>query len=103
MDLRQGLTTNSTNGIALASKGLETSVSAIADTRGVVGGHGQRVDAATQRETQRSQLETTIKSQLQDVDFTQAASKFSLLQTQLEAGLRTTALVSQRSLLDFLG
>jgi flagellin-like hook-associated protein FlgL len=103
LDLREGLTTNDTNGIALASKGLETSVGAIADTRGVVGGHGQRIDAATQRETQRSQLETTIKSQLQDVDFTQAASKFSLLQTQLEAGLRTTALVSQRSLLDFLG
>jgi len=82
---------------------VEASIDRIAETRGVVGGHGQRVDAATQRETDRSQLDETIRSQLRDVDFTEAASRFSLLQTQLEAGLRTTAMASQRSLLDFLG
>lgn len=103
LDLREGLITNDVSGIGLASGGVDASIDRIAETRGVVGGHGQRVDAATQRETDRSQLDETIRSQLRDVDFTEAASRFSLLQTQLEAGLRTTAMASQRSLLDFLG
>jgi flagellin-like hook-associated protein FlgL len=103
LDLREGLIGNSVSGIQLASAGVESSLERIAEFRGVVGGNGQRVDAATDRETDRSQLDETIRSQLRDVDFTEAATRFSLLQTQLEAGLRTTAMASQRSLLDFLG
>lgn len=103
LDLREGLIGNSVSGIQLASAGVESSLERLAEFRGVVGGNGQRVDAATDRETDRSQLDETIRSQLRDVDFTEAATRFSLLQTQLEAGLRTTAMASQRSLLDFLG
>ena len=103
LDLRDGLASNSVSGIQLASAGVESSLERIAEFRGVVGGNGQRVDAAAERETDRAQLDETIRSQLRDVDFTEAATRFSLLQTQLEAGLRTTAMASQRSLLDFLG
>jgi flagellin-like hook-associated protein FlgL len=69
----------------------------------VVGGYGQLIESASQREADRAVMDETVRSQLRDIDFTEAASRFTLLQTQLEAGLRTTAMASQRSLLDFLG
>jgi flagellin-like hook-associated protein FlgL len=69
----------------------------------VVGGYGQLIESASQREAERAVMDETVRSQLRDIDFTEAASRFTLLQTQLEAGLRTTAMASQRSLLDFLG
>ena len=102
-DLRHALTTNDVYGIQFASQDIESSISRLAESRGVVGGYGQLVDSAKQRVADRVVLDETVRSQLRDIDFTEAASKFTLLQTQLEAGLRTTAMASQRSLLDFLG
>jgi flagellin-like hook-associated protein FlgL len=103
IDLREGLARNQISGISFAGEKLESTIGHVAEVRGVVGGHAQRVEAALSRASEQTLVDTTIRSELQDVDFTQAASRFSLLQVQLEAGLRTTALASQRSLLDFLG
>ena len=72
------------------------------ETRGMVGGFAQRVEGAITRETDRSVLDESTRSQLRDVDFTEAATRFSMLQTQLQASLRTTALTQQLSILDFL-
>jgi len=102
-DLRESLAGNSPTGIALAGELVESVMSDLAELRGVVGGHAQRVESASSRESDRAVLDETVRSQLRDVDYTEAATRFSLLQTQLEAGLRTTASLSQRSLLDYLG
>lgn len=47
-------------------------------------------------------VDLQVLSSLQDVDYAEAATRFSLLQTQLEAGLRVTATQGSVSLLDFL-
>jgi len=103
LDLRDSLTTNNVSGIGLAGTGVDVTIGEIAELRGVVGGHAQRIESATGRENDRATLDETIRSGLRDADYTQAATRYSLLQTQLEAGLRVTAMASQRSLLDFLG
>jgi len=103
IDLRDALTTDNTSGISLAGDDLGTSVDALAQARGQVGGYAQQVNDASSRETDRATLDTQTRSQLQDTDFASAATRFQLLQTQLQAGLQITALTHQRSLLDFLG
>jgi flagellin-like hook-associated protein FlgL len=103
IDLRDSLLANDTSGITLAGQGLDTTIAALVETRGTVGGYAKRVDDADVRELERSTTDTKARSDLRDVDITEAATRFSLLQTQLEAGLRITAMTQSRSLLDFLG
>ena len=102
VDLRDSLRTNNVPGITLAGEDLGNAATQLAETRGLVGSFAQRVDAAADREVSRSLLDESTRSQLRDVDYTEAASRFSALQTQLEAGLRVTATGQQLSLLDFL-
>ncbi len=91
VDLRESLTTNDVSGIGFAGSDISVAVDSVVETRGMVGGFAQRVDSAITREDDRSVLDTATRSQLRDVDFTEAATRFSMLQTQLQASLRTTA------------
>lgn len=102
IDLREALNANDTRGIGLAGEKLEETLTILAEKRGAVGGLARRVDGAQVDEEDRSTLDEQIRSGLRDVDFTSAASQFSLLQTQLQAGLQSTASIGGRSLLDFL-
>lgn len=103
LDLRASLRADDSIGIALAGERVEATLGALAETRGLVGSFAARVDAASTREQDRALIDETVRSQLRDVDYAAAASRFSLLQTQLQAALQTTALYQSRSLLDFLG
>jgi flagellin-like hook-associated protein FlgL len=102
IDLRDALRGNDTRGIQLAAEKLEGVIGALADTRGLVGSYAQRVDFAADRETDKATLDTKIRSELQDTDFTLAATRFTQLQTQLQAGYQVTAAASRLSLLDYL-
>lgn len=102
IDLRDSLTTNDVNGIQLAGQNIDRVNNLITETRGMVGGYAQRVTFAQQVEDDRSAVDEQVRSEMQDVDFTAAASRFSLLQTQLQASLQTTAQMQNISLLDFL-
>lgn len=102
IDLRDALQTNDVSGIQLAGENIDRIIGLISETRGMVGGFAQRVDFATKIEDDRSAIDTKVRSELQDVDYTAAATRFSLLQTQLSASLQTTARVQATSLLDFL-
>lgn len=102
IDLRDGLERDDTIGIGLAGNSLGSSIDLLAETRGVVGGYSQRVDFAQRAEEDRTTFDEQVRSSLRDVDYTEAASRFSMLQTQLQAGLRATALSSQLTLLDYL-
>ncbi|MCC6228721.1 MAG: hypothetical protein IT432_05785 [Phycisphaerales bacterium] len=102
IDLRDGLERDDTVGIGLAGNSLGSSIDLLAETRGVVGGYSQRVDFAQRAEEDRTTFDEQVRSSLRDVDYTEAASRFSMLQTQLQAGLRATALSSQLTLLDYL-
>lgn len=102
IDLRDALTANDVSGIQLAGENIDRVNNAVAETRGMVGGFAQRVTFAQQVEDDRSAVDTKVRSELEDVDFASAASRFSLLQTQLNASLQTTARIQSTSLLDFL-
>jgi flagellar hook-associated protein 3 FlgL len=103
VDLRESLRTNDLRGIGFASNDLERINGQTVDARGLVGSYAQRVDEAERREQDRATLDESTRSQVRDLDFTAAATRFQTLQTQLEAGLRATSLTQQLSLLDFLG
>ncbi len=102
VDLRDSLQANDVSGIQLAGQNIDRVSGTITETRGMVGGFAQRVTFAKQVEDDRSAVDTKVRSQFEDVEFASAASRFSLLQTQLTASLQSTAAMQSRSLLDFL-
>ncbi|MEM7623227.1 MAG: flagellin [Planctomycetota bacterium] len=102
IDLRDSLRADDVFGIQLASEKLAESADRLSDTRALVGGYARRVEDETRLEEDRSLLDETVRSNLRDADFAEAASRYSQLQTQLEAGLRTSAAISNLSLLDFI-
>jgi len=103
IDLREALLTNDEFGIRLASEKLDESLGRIVESRALVAGYARRVEDELLREEDRQVLDIQMRSELQDLDYAKAASQFAQLQTQLQAGLATTAQLSQLSLMDFLG
>lgn len=100
--LRDALETNDERGISIAGEKLEGDIARTVETRAEVGVRSRRVTDSTSREEDLRIQDTSLKSDIQDLDFAEAAIRFSLLQQQLQAGLSTAAQISNLSLLDFL-
>jgi flagellar hook-associated protein 3 FlgL len=103
MDLRDSLLNDDVSGITLAGEDIQQSVDRLAGARALVGVYDSRVERETTRQEDQSLLDEQFRSQLQDLDFAEAAVRFNLLQTQLTASLSVGAQTQTRSLLDFLG
>ncbi len=103
MDLAEALRNDDTNGIRFASDRLQDQVKRLTEQRALVGGFARQVDDETRREEDRNVLDQTTRSKLRDVDFADASTRFSLLQTQLQASLYVTSQAQSLSLLDFIG
>lgn len=102
MALRDALLANDERGISLATQKLEADITRVASTRADVGVRTKRVtDAATREEDLKIQ-DLSLKSQLQDLDYTEAAVRFAGLQQQLQAALMTASRTQSMTLLDFL-
>ncbi|HYF15966.1 MAG TPA: flagellin [Phycisphaerales bacterium] len=102
VDLRDSLRSNNVRGISLAGDALADIADQLAEVRGQIGGSARIVDAGLERETDRAVLDESVRSGLRDVDFAAAASRFSLLQTQLQAGLQSASMIERLTLLDYL-
>ncbi len=102
IDLRDALRSDDSTGITLAGEGIERSIERLAQSRAVVGGRAQRVESAKTKEEDSALLDQIVKSRIEDIDFIEASSRFSLLQLSLQAGLTTTAQAQSLSLLNFL-
>lgn len=102
-ELREALRGNDTTGIGIAGERIEDAIRRLAETRGLTGSFARRVEDAKVREEDRATLDERIRSELRDADYTQVASRFALLQTQLQAGLAAASASNQQTLLDFLG
>lgn len=102
MDLRDALRGNDSAGITLAGQRLEASSDRLVAANALVGSLAQRVEEASSQLDDQKILDTKTKSELQDVDFSEAATRFSLLQNQLQAVLQTAGRFQNLSLLDFL-
>ena len=102
-ELQLALETNDVRGISFAAERLEADVERLAEARALVGTRARRVEGAQDRLEATKVLDQQVKSELQDLDFVEASSRFSLLQTQLQAALQVTAQLRPLSLLNFLG
>jgi flagellar hook-associated protein 3 FlgL len=100
--LRDALRNDDSAGISLAGESLDTQVDRLAQTQALVGVYANRVSEAAKRQEDENVLNEKLRSQLQDTDYAEASVRFSLLQTQLQAALRTGAQASTQTLLDFL-
>ncbi len=103
VDLRDALLTDDTFGIGIATTALNVDLDRVAEARGLVGGLARRVDQEQELLDDRRVTDLTLRSTLRDVDFAEAATRLTLLQTQLQAAYQTTTLVNSLNLLDFLG
>lgn len=103
IDLRDALLNDDTDGIALAAGSLEARARDAAEVRGTVGAWAQRLENERVRQEDMAVLDEKTRSELRDLDYTDAAVRLGLLQTQLQAGLQAMARASSLSLLDFLG
>lgn len=103
VDLRDALLTDDTFGIGIATDTLNVDLDRVAEARGLVGGLARRVDQEQGLLDDRRVTDETLRSTLRDVDFAEASTRLTLLQTQLQAAYQTTTLVNSLNLLDFLG
>lgn len=102
IDLKRALETNDVTGITFAGDRLEADLDRVTSTRAVVGGRASRVEAGRRREEDSQLLDKKVKSGLEDLDFVDATTRFSLLQLVQQAGYAASAQTQGRSLLDFL-
>ena len=102
MALRDALRANDDRGIEFATNKLEADIDRATEARADVGVRSRRVSEATNREEELGIQDMALRSSIQDLDFTQAATRFASLQQQLEAGLAGASRAVNLSLLDFL-
>ncbi len=100
--LRDALRANDERGITLAGEKIEQDVNRLAGARAENGVRARRMSDAVLREEELQLQDTALRSEVQDLDYTEAAIRFSTLQQQLQAALASTAQISSLSLLDFL-
>ena len=100
--LRDSLLANDERGIAIAAEKFDDDLGRVAEVRAEVGVRSRRVTQAVTREEDLRIQDMALRSEVQDLDYTEAAIRFSTLQQQLQAGLITASQVTSLSLLDFL-
>jgi len=103
MDLSQALRSDDTLGIQIASENLKGSLEDLIQSQALVGGYARRVDEEVLRQEDKSVLDQAMRSQLRDLDYAQASSRFAQLQLQMQATMSVIAQTQSRTLLDFLG
>ena len=103
LKLHDALVRNDENGITSAAETIQADLDRVVRTRGQVGAQVQDFEARQDRiEGQKLALESML-SELEDVDYNEAVTRFALLQTALQANMQATGQVLNMSLLDFLG
>jgi flagellar hook-associated protein 3 FlgL len=74
----------------------------VSQARATVGVRAQRVESQQQRSQDLGLMEEVLLSDLQDADITEVITRYTQLQTELQASLQVGAQNLQLSLLDFL-
>ncbi|MEO0512091.1 MAG: flagellin [Planctomycetota bacterium] len=103
LGLERALNDNDTSGITFAGEKLDGVVDRVSESRALVGGFSRRTQSAVRREEDLLLIDEQVRSELRDLDFAEGATRLTQLQTQLQAGLQTSAITQQLTLLNFLG
>lgn len=101
--LRDALRADDSPGIAIAGSEVETAINRLAETQALVGVYANRLTVAQSRQEDENILHERMKSELQDLDFADAAIRLNTLQTQLQASYQVSSRLQNLSLMDFLG
>ncbi len=100
--LRDALEQDDSSGITFAAEKFEEDIDRIAQVRAIVGQRMNRISSIRIREEDEQLLDLSLKSQTQDLDFTEASIRFTTLQTQLQAAMITGSQANSLSLIQFL-
>lgn len=103
MDLRSAMLGGDEGAVGRIMEKLEGDIERAAGARAQAGHRSRMVLDAINRFESRNIMDETLRTQLRDVDYTDASMRFATLQQQLQASLATTARLSSLSLLEFLG
>ena len=100
--LRTALRSGTKADITKAAENLQADYTRVSSVHGQVGARVQAIQDRQDRLADENISTKKLLSQLQDTDFTTAATQYSQLQTSLEATLRTTSTMLNMSLMDFI-
>ncbi|HLL90945.1 MAG TPA: flagellin hook IN motif-containing protein, partial [Tepidisphaeraceae bacterium] len=101
--LRKALLANDQRAITDASGGLKEDLDRVVRVRGTTGAEVQELEARESRLGDENVATTKLLTGLRDADFNEAITRFTTLQTSLQASLQTTAKTGNLSLMDYLG
>jgi flagellin-like hook-associated protein FlgL len=100
--LRDGLLADSSSEITEAGAQISATREQVARVVGEVGARSQAMHARLTQTEDATAATTALLSQVRDVDFTEAVTKFQQAQTALQASLLSGSRLQNLSLLDFL-
>jgi flagellar hook-associated protein 3 FlgL len=103
LDLAEALRNDDTLGIQVASQNMKESLDELIQSQALVGGYAKRIDTEVLRQEDKQIFDLSMRSQLRDLDYAQASSRFSQLQLQMQATMSVIAQSQSRTLLDFIG
>ena len=102
LELSTALDTDDTQGITSAGERLSEDLDRLIGSRALVGGRTQRVEDAQDRLDSRQILNEQMRADLQELDYFAATTRYSALETQLQASLSVTSRLASLSLINFL-
>ena len=102
-DLYEGLMHDDDTAISLAAQKLEPFMQQISRLQGEVGARSKTMTTRLQFTEDAVVSTQALLSEVKDLDYTEAVTRFQQAQTALEANLMTGSRLLQISLLDFLG
>lgn len=100
--LRKAMLAGDQNAISAAADALDKDWSRVSRIQGQMGARVQEIKSRQSRLEDENVSTTAMLSQLQDVDFTEAITRYQSLQTSLQATLQANGKTLDLSLLDFL-
>jgi len=101
--LRDAMNSNDQAGITAAATALKADMDQVTNVRGTNGAHIQELQSRQDSLASQKIATQAMISQLQDADYATTITKFTQLQTSLQATLMTAAKTMNLSLLNFLG
>ena len=102
IDLERALRSDDTRGIGLAGERLGQLRDEVTRMHGIIGARAQAMSAKRLQTEDAAQTTQVFLSQVRDLDYTEAVTRLQAATTQLQAGLQTSAAITQLSLMDFL-
>jgi flagellar hook-associated protein 3 FlgL len=100
--LQEAMLAGDQKAMTKAAEALQGDYDRVVRVRGQTGAAVQEVESRQERLADENLGTKALLSQVEDVDFNEAITKFSLLQTSLQASLQTTGQTLNLSLIDFL-